>query len=108
MMMLSDFDFALPAELIAQEPLAERTSSRLLVVCRRTGEVTHARFADLPQWLTPGDLLVRNETRVIPARLRGRKASGGQIELLYEPADHRRSPTGGVCRLSDRPGRAGA
>lgn len=82
MMLLSDFDFALPAELIAQEPLAERTSSRLLVVCRRTGEVTHARFADLPQWLAPGDLLVRNETRVIPARLRGRKASGGQVELL--------------------------
>jgi S-adenosylmethionine:tRNA ribosyltransferase-isomerase len=82
MMLLSDFDFALPPELIAQEPLTERTSSRLLVVRRQTGEITHARFADLPAWLVPGDLLVRNETRVIPARLRGRKGSGGRIELL--------------------------
>ena len=82
MMLLSDFDFALPPELIAQEPLAERTSSRLMVVCRQSGEITHARFADLPAWLAPGDLLIRNETRVIPARLRGHKGSGGQIELL--------------------------
>ena len=81
-MQLHDFDFELPAELIAQAPLPERESSRLLVVRRNSGAIEHARFADLPVWLTPGDLLVRNETRVIPARLRGRKASGGQIELL--------------------------
>lgn len=81
-MRLSDFDFELPAELIAQEPLAERAASRLLVVQRATGVIEHARFVDLPEFLSPGDLLVRNETRVIPARLRGRKASGGQIELL--------------------------
>lgn len=81
-MRLSDFDFKLPTELIAQEPLAERAASRLLVVHRATGVIEHARFADLPDFLASGDLLVRNETRVIPARLRGQKASGGQIELL--------------------------
>lgn len=81
-MRLSEFDFELPTELIAQEPLAERTTSRLLVVRRSTGDIEHARFADLPGLLLPGDLMVRNETRVIPARLHGRKASGGQIELL--------------------------
>ncbi|NJC88127.1 MAG: tRNA preQ1(34) S-adenosylmethionine ribosyltransferase-isomerase QueA [Desulfuromonas sp.] len=81
-MYLSDFDFELPIELIAQEPLAERAASRLLVVRRDTGGIEHARFADLPGLLLPGDLLVRNETRVIPARLHGRKASGGRIELL--------------------------
>ena len=81
-MRLSHFDFELPAELIAQEPLAERAASRLLVVRRATGVIEHARFVDLPDYLSSGDLLVRNETRVIPARLRGRKDSGGQIELL--------------------------
>lgn len=82
MMLLSDFDFELPTELIAQEPLAERTASRLLVLHRQAGRIEHARFADLPDRLAPGDLLVRNETRVIPARLLGRKESGGRIELL--------------------------
>lgn len=82
MMLLSDFDFDLPPQLIAQEPLAERTASRLLVLHRQTGRIEHARFADLADWLVPGDLLVRNETRVIPARLLGRKESGGHIELL--------------------------
>jgi S-adenosylmethionine:tRNA ribosyltransferase-isomerase len=82
MTMISDFDFALPAALIAQEPLPERTSSRLMVVCRKSGAITHANFTELPEWLASGDLLVRNETRVIPARLRGSKASGGRIELL--------------------------
>lgn len=81
-MLLSDFDFDLPPQLIAQEPLAERTASRLLVLHRQTGRIEHARFADLADWLVPGDLLVRNETRVIPARLLGRKESGGRIELL--------------------------
>src|SRR5512139_1206273 len=82
MLSLQDFDFELPTELIAQEPLAERAASRLLVVHRRTGVIEHAHFADLPARLTPGDLLVRNETRVIPARLLGCKDSGGRIELL--------------------------
>ena len=82
MALLSDFDFNLPADLIAQEPLAERSASRLLVVNRHSGRIEHARFADLPGWFRPGDVLVRNETRVIPARLLGRKESGGRIELL--------------------------
>ena len=79
---LSHYDFELPAELIAQAPLAERSASRLMVVRRDGQAIGHARFADLPDLLVPGDLLVRNETRVIPARLRGKKASGGQIEVL--------------------------
>jgi S-adenosylmethionine:tRNA ribosyltransferase-isomerase len=87
---LNDFDFQLPGELIAQEPLPERDASRLLVACRETGTIVHARFAELSQWLRPGDLLVRNETQVIPARLLGHKESGGSMELLLverDPAD---------------------
>ena len=79
---LSHFDFDLPPELIAQAPLPERSASRLMVVRRAAQTIEHASFADLPELLLPGDLLVRNETRVIPARLRGKKASGGQIEVL--------------------------
>lgn len=81
-MRLSDFDFELPPELIAQSPLPDRAASRLLIVRRDAGTIEHARFTDLPQLLGRGDLLVRNETRVIPARLHGRKESGGQIEVL--------------------------
>ncbi|HEX4328981.1 MAG TPA: tRNA preQ1(34) S-adenosylmethionine ribosyltransferase-isomerase QueA, partial [Burkholderiales bacterium] len=82
----SDFDFELPPELIAQFPPAERTASRLLVP-RTDGEVTQMRdlhFRDLPQLLSPGDLLVFNQTRVVKARLFGEKDSGGKIELLIE------------------------
>ena len=81
-MLLSDFDFLLPQELIAQQPLGERSASRLLHLNRATGTVAHEHFAHLPKLLREGDLLVRNETRVLPARLLGRKASGGQLELL--------------------------
>lgn len=81
-MNLSDFDYVLPEELIAQQPLADRTASRLLVLDRATGQVTHRRFSDLADLLMTGDLLVRNETRVIPARLQGHKASGGKVEVL--------------------------
>ncbi len=81
-MSLSDFDYQLPEELIAQEPLTERTASRLLMLDRNSGRTTHHRFTDLAGLLQPGDLMVRNETRVIPARLFGRKTSGGQIEVL--------------------------
>ena len=78
---LSDFDFELPAELIAQHPTAERSASRLLDA--RAG--LHDRvFSDLPELLNPGDLLVFNDTRVIKARLFGAKASGGAVELLVE------------------------
>lgn len=79
-----DFEFDLPPELIAQAPLPNRGDSRLLCLNRYTGEVCHQHFADLLHWLQPGDLLVLNNTAVIPARLYGEKATGGRIELLIE------------------------
>lgn len=82
-MRLSDFDYELPPELIAQEPLAERDASRLLVLPRREGAPAHRHIRELPELLRPGDLLVFNDARVIPARLRGRKSgTGGRVELL--------------------------
>ncbi len=79
---LADFDFALPAELIAQHPLAERTASRLLHV--RPHALADLSFSDLPNLVEPGEVLVFNDTRVIKARLYGRKPSGGQVEVLVE------------------------
>ncbi|MBN9461101.1 MAG: tRNA preQ1(34) S-adenosylmethionine ribosyltransferase-isomerase QueA [Burkholderiales bacterium] len=81
-MHLSDFDFELPAELIAQHPSVERTASRLLHVAH--GALADLRFDALPGLLAPGDLLVLNDTRVLRARLRGAKASGGRVEVLVE------------------------
>ncbi len=78
-----DFHFDLPPELIAQRPLPERTASRLLVLPAE-GPVQDRRFTDLEALLRPGDLLVLNNTRVIPARLHGRKATGGRVEVLVE------------------------
>ena len=72
-MRVSDFDFELPAELIAQAPASERGTSRLLVVDRTHGELTDRHVSDLPELLTPGDLIVINDTRVIPARLLGQR-----------------------------------
>jgi S-adenosylmethionine:tRNA ribosyltransferase-isomerase len=80
--LISDFDFQLPPELIAQEPLRERDASRLLVLDRVTGAIAHRGFRDLPQLLAPGDLVVRNRSRVIPARLLGKRDSGGEAEVL--------------------------
>jgi len=80
----ADFHFQLPDELIARYPLAERTSSRLLQLDGATGAVTHGQFTDLLALLRPGDLLVFNNTRVIPARLWGHKPSGGKVEVLVE------------------------
>jgi S-adenosylmethionine:tRNA ribosyltransferase-isomerase len=79
---LADYDFALPPERIAQHPLAERDAARLLVLERASGAVEHRRVRELPALLRAGDLLVANATRVKPARLRGRKASGGAVEAL--------------------------
>jgi S-adenosylmethionine:tRNA ribosyltransferase-isomerase len=78
----SDFDYDLPAERIAQRPAARRDEARMLVLDRESGRTVDARFRDLPQRLRAGDLLVLNDTRVVPSRLLGRKASGGRIELL--------------------------
>ncbi|HUL18402.1 MAG TPA: tRNA preQ1(34) S-adenosylmethionine ribosyltransferase-isomerase QueA [Steroidobacteraceae bacterium] len=81
-----DFAYELPAELIAQSPPAERAASRMLVLDAPTGACTDRRVRDLPQLLQPGDLLVFNDTRVLPARLFGRKPSGGRVEILLERA----------------------
>jgi len=84
---LADYDYALPTERIAQEPLADRAAARLLCLPRVGVGVHHARVRELPARLRPGDLLVVNASRVLPARLRGRKASGGAAEaLLLGPA----------------------
>ena len=86
---LNDFDYTLPAELIAQSPLAERSASRLLIVTPNSGEapvLADAVFTDLADLVQPGDLFVFNDTRVIHARLHGVKDSGGQIEVLIERA----------------------
>lgn len=80
----ADFSYPLPRELIAQHPLPERTASRLLALDGGNGALRDLRFADFPSLLRPGDLLVVNDTRVLPARLLGRKASGGACELLLE------------------------
>ncbi|TLM73644.1 tRNA preQ1(34) S-adenosylmethionine ribosyltransferase-isomerase QueA [Microbulbifer harenosus] len=79
-----DFHFDLPDELIARSPAKERRGSRLLCLSGPSGEMVHRQFTDLPDLLAPGDLLVFNDTRVIPARLFGRKASGGKLEVLVE------------------------
>lgn len=83
-MQLSDFDYALPPELVAQRPPAARRDARLLLLPAADGELAHGRIADLPGALRPGDLVVMNDTRVIPARLHGRKDSGGRVEILVE------------------------
>lgn len=82
-MKTSDFNFALPPELIAQDPLEDRSSSRLMVLDRKTGQITHRIFHDITDYLHPGDCLVINDTKVIPARLIGQKEeTGAQIEIL--------------------------
>ncbi|MDE2317674.1 MAG: tRNA preQ1(34) S-adenosylmethionine ribosyltransferase-isomerase QueA [Xanthomonadaceae bacterium] len=80
----SDFDFDLPPELIAQAPLAERSASRLLLLDVAAGRREDRMFRELPGLLQPGDLLVFNDTRVLPARLYGRKDTGGAVEILIE------------------------
>jgi len=79
---LERYAFELPEAQIAQHPPAERDAARMLVLARRGGVLAHAGVRDLPAWLREGDLLVVNTTRVVPARLRGRKASGGGVEAL--------------------------
>src|SRR5437870_9736442 len=78
----SDFDYSLPPELIAQDPLPDRAASRLLVLERATGRVRHARFPELLELVAPEDVLVLNTSRVIPARLHGKRESGNEAELL--------------------------
>jgi len=85
-MRVADFDYELPGDLIAQHPAPERSASRLLRLNAASGAIEDLAFADLPALLGPGDALVLNDTRVIKARLTGRKRSGGRIELFVERA----------------------
>lgn len=109
-MKLSDFDFSLPEELIAQHPPERRSGGRLLLLPEASGEVSHHAVTDLPGLLKAGDLLVLNNTRVYPARLMGHKTSGGKIELLVERIINDTQTTGAsawcLCRASKAP-RAG-
>ena len=78
----TDFSYELPEGLIAQRPLEQRSASRLLCLDRQSGQLSDRNFNDLPGLLNPGDLLVFNNTKVIPARLHGFKATGGRVEIL--------------------------
>ena len=89
-MKTSDFYFELPEELIAQTPLERRDGSRLLTLDKHTGETSHLHFFDLPDLLRPGDCLVLNDSRVLPARLIGRRLPGGgvcEVLLLIDRGD---------------------
>lgn len=81
-MFVKDFDYHLPPELIARHPTGERDASRLMLLNRRTGHVSEDRFGNIPAYLAPGDLLVMNDTRVIPARIFGLRESGGKAEIF--------------------------
>src|SRR5436853_6629778 len=83
-MLVSEFDYELPAELIAQQPAPQRTASRLLRLDAASGRIEDLRFADLPALIDERDALVLNDTRVIKARLAGRKRSGGKVEVFVE------------------------
>jgi S-adenosylmethionine:tRNA ribosyltransferase-isomerase len=82
MFLLDDYDYELPEELIAQKPVAQRDQSRLLKLDRNSGNVSHDRFLDIYDYLRPGDVLVVNNTEVVPARLIGKKETGGRVEVL--------------------------
>ncbi|MFA7404027.1 MAG: tRNA preQ1(34) S-adenosylmethionine ribosyltransferase-isomerase QueA [Pelobacteraceae bacterium] len=81
-MLVKDFSYSLPQDLIARHPSAKRDGSRLMLLDRTTGSIAEDTFCNLQQYLRPGDLLVMNDTRVIPARLFGRKPSGGRVEIF--------------------------
>ncbi len=104
-MRVADFSFELPESLIARHPLAERRASRLLVLEGESGQIAHRQFADLLEYLRPGDLMVFNDTRVIPARLFGQKDTGGRLEVLVERiVDERRVLAHVRASKSPKPG----
>lgn len=104
---LEEFDYELPAGSIAQLPAIERDHARLMVLDRRKQSVSHCHFSNLPELLRPGDLLVVNDTRVVPARLYGRKESGGRVEILvleHPEIEDRNHPTRScLVKSSKRP-----
>src|SRR5688572_7652213 len=116
-----DFDYPLPPELIAQAPAPSRDGSRLMVAARNGGPLEHRSFADLPRFLRPGDLLVLNDTRVVPARLMLTRSTGGKVEALLlpgggealldsggrlKPGESLRLEDGSACTLGNRRGEA--
>jgi len=114
-MQLSDFEYELPEGFIAQTPADFRDASRLMIVPRRKGKFGHRVFGDFPACLSAGDVLVLNDTRVIPARLHGRKRTGGKIEILLDrPLEPERAEAGRHCQRwaclvnASRPLREGA
>ena len=114
MYLLEDYDYDLPEGLIAQKPATQRDQSRLLQLDRKTGNVVHGRFVDIFDFLQPGDVLVVNNTEVVPARLIGKKETGGRVEVLildYAKAQKRASESGRVvCQClvkSSRPSKTG-
>ena len=109
---VSDFDFDLPAELIAQQPPAERGTSRMLILDRVTGNLEDRHFTDLPSLLNPGDLLILNDSRVLPARLyarrtttRGKQESTGQIEVFLTQPEAAENPSSQQWKALVKPGR---
>ena len=80
---LSDYDYDLPEEFIAQLPLENRDDSKLLVLYRNTGKIEHRKFCEITDYFSPGDFLVLNDTKVLPARLLGNRSSGASLELLF-------------------------
>src|SRR5262250_1458584 len=99
-MRLSELDYDLPAELIAQHPLKAREQARMLVVNRKLGSFQHSRFYKLARHLREGDLIVLNDTRVLPARLFAQKESGGRVELLMvRPVEAAEGPAGAWIAL---------
>ena len=99
-MKTSDFHYDLPEELIAQTPLEKRDASRLMVIHRESGELEHRIFSDLPDYLNPGDCLVINDSRVLPARLLGNRSTGGAVEVLLL-----QDKSNGVWECLTKPGR---
>jgi len=98
------YQYHLPSRLIAQEPPRRREDSRMMLLSRHTGEVRHERFRHIGEQLREGDLLVVNDSKVFPARILGRKESGGRVELLLlQPADGAGSPREGIDRHGDSP-----
>ena len=100
-MKTSDFSYELPPELIAQSPAQRRDASRLMTLNRQTGEISHHHFYDLPRFLGPGDCLILNNSRVIPARLLGQRQPGGGLSEIFLLNDR----GGGVWECLARPGR---
>ncbi|UCF83119.1 MAG: tRNA preQ1(34) S-adenosylmethionine ribosyltransferase-isomerase QueA [Desulfobacteraceae bacterium] len=104
---IEDYDYELPPESIAQVPVSKRDHSRLLVLDRKKKSISDSRFLDLPTLLRSGDLLVVNDTRVVPARLFGQKESGGQVEILVlehqDPADKGSATRACLLKSSKRP-----